>query len=367
MIITILIAFFSIIALLVIHEFGHFIAAKRFGVEVEEFGVGLPPRLFGKKIGETVYSLNLLPFGAFVKIPSVEGGDSQADKENYQKLENVPIWQRAVILLAGVVSFWVVGIILLTIIFSIGAPQAISDEEQGPFLVPPEVQIAAVSPGSPAEAAGIKPGDVVKSLRAGDYWLSVDKVKEVQEFTDEHRGKEIILAIERGRDNVEALLVPREAPPEGEGSMGVILIRITEKSYPFPQAFIKGIETTVGLTGAIIVGLAEVVASLVRGQGLPVGVQFMGPIGMGALVAQAVQVGLSYYLQFIAIISIYLAIFNLLPIPALDGGRLLFLVIEKIKGCPVNQKIEQNITAGFFILFIVLMVLVTIKDVTRLF
>jgi len=366
MIVTILIAFFSIIALLVIHEFGHFIVAKKFGIKVEEFGVGLPPRLFGKKIGETIYSLNLLPFGAFVKIPSVEG-DGGSDQEDCRKLENVPVWQRAVILLAGVVSFWIIGIILLTIVFSLGASQAISDEETGPFSVPPQVQIAAVSPGSPAEIAGIKPGDVIRELRTGDFQLLISTVKGVQEFTDAHQGEEIVLLVDRGKDSLQTLLVPRTDPPEGEGSMGVILIRTTEKSYPFFQAFIKGVVTAANLTLAIIVGLAEVVASLVRGQGLPQGVQFMGPIGMGALVAQAVQVGLSYYLQFIAIISIYLAIFNILPIPALDGGRLLFLVIEKIKGCPVNQKVEQSITAGFFILFIVLMILVTVKDVIRLF
>ena len=149
--------------------------------------------------------------------------------------------------------------------------------------------------------------------------------------------------------------------------MGVALVRTAEKSYPIFQAFIKGAETTINLTQAIVVGLVEVLVSLIKGQGLPPGVQFMGPIGIGVLVAQAVQVGLSYFLQFIAIIAIYLAIFNLLPIPALDGGRLLFLGIEKIKGSPVNQKIEQNITTGFFILFIALMILVTIKDVARLF
>ncbi len=128
----------------------------------------------------------------------------------------------------------------------------------------------------------------------------------------------------------------------------------------------KGVETTVNLTAAIVAGLAELLIGLIRGQGLPQGVQFMGPIGLGAMVAQAVQVGLSYYLQFIAIISIYLAIFNLLPIPALDGGRLLFLGIEKIKGCPVNPKIEQNITAIFFVLLIALMLWVTIGDIARL-
>ncbi len=362
MAITILIAFFSIISLLVIHEFGHFIAAKRFGIEVEEFGVGLPPRLFGKKFGGTLYSLNLLPFGAFVKIPSLDG-----EKERRGKSENVLAWKKAVILLAGIFSFWVIGIILLTIVFSLGTSRAISDEETGPFLEPPKVQIAAVSSSSPAEIAGIRAGDVVRGLKAEDYQLSVDKVKEIQEFIEDYKGEEVILLIGRGQDDFEAVLVPRMVSPEGEGSIGVILVRTTEMSYSFFQAFIEGISTAAGLTAAIVVGLAEVIMNLIKGQGLPPGIQFMGPIGMGALVAQAVQVGLSYYLQFIAMISIYLAVFNLLPIPALDGGRLLFLVIEKIKGCPVNQKIEQNITAGFFILFLVLMALVTVKDIIRLF
>jgi len=367
MIVTILIAFLSIIALLVIHEFGHFITAKRFGIKVEEFGVGLPPRLFGKKIGETLYSLNLLPFGAFVKIPSIEREGGQTDKEDYRRLESIPLLRRVLIILAGVVSFWIMGIILLTVVFNIGASQAISDEEQGPFLNPPEVQIVAVASGSPAEITGIKPGDVIKELQIGDYKLPISKVKEVQEFAEKNKGEEIILTVERGKEIFEASLIPRIAPPPGEGVMGVALVRIAEKSYPFFQAFIKGITAAVNLTGTIIAGLAEVLTNLIKGQGLPPGVQFIGPIGLGALVAQAVQVGLSYYLQFIAIISIYLAIFNLLPIPALDGGKLLFLGIEKIKGRPVDAKIEQNITTGFFILFLALMVFVTIKDIARLF
>jgi len=366
MVLTIIIAFFSIITLLIIHEFGHFIMAKRFGIEVKEFGVGFPPRLFGKKIGGTVYSLNLLPFGAFVKIPSIEGEDEENNKENYQKLENIPVWQRALIILAGVVSFWIVGIILLSIVFSIGTFQAISDEEPGP-LINPRVQIVAVASGSPAETAGIKLGDTIRELRITNYELGIDKVKDVQEFTEKYRGEEVILIIERGKEVFEVSLIPRISPPEGEGAMGVSLVRTAEKSYPFFQAFIKGIETTISLTVAIIIGLAEVLLNLIQGKGLPPGVQFMGPIGIGSLVAQAVRVGVSYFLNFIAIIAIYFAVFNLLPIPALDGGRLLFLGIEKIKGSPVNQKIEENITAGFFVLLIALMVLVTIKDIARLF
>jgi regulator of sigma E protease len=341
--------------------------AKRFGIEVKEFGLGFPPRLFGKKIGGTIYSLNLLPFGAFVKIPSIEGGDEKNNKENYQKLENIPVWQRALIILAGVVSFWILGIILLSIVFSIGTFQSISDEETGPFVNPPKVQIVAVSPGSPAEEVGIKIGDTIRELRIADYGLEIDKMKGVQEFTEKYKGEEIVLTIERGKDVFEVLLIPRILPPEGEGAMGVALVRITEKSYPFFQALIKGVETTINLTQVIVVGLVEVLLSLIQGKGLPPGVQFMGPIGIGSLVAQAVQIGVSYFLNFIAIISIYLAVFNLLPIPASDGGRLLFLGIEKIKGSPVNQKIEENITVGFSVLLITLMIWVTIKDIVRLF
>jgi len=368
MVLTIIIAFFSIIALLIIHEFGHFIMAKRFGIEVKEFGVGLPPRLFGKKIGGTVYSLNLLPFGAFVKIPSIEGGDEKNNKENYQKLENIPVWQRALIILAGVVSFWITGIILLSIVFSIGTFQAISDEEVGPFINPSKVQIVAVAPGSPAEEVGIRAGDTILEVKSQKSKVkSVNKVIEIQDFIEINKGEEVILTIEREKEVFEVSLIPRTSSPEGEGAMGVSLVRTAEKSYPIFQAFIKGVETTINLTQVIVVGLAEVLLSLIQGKGLPPGVQFMGPIGIGSLVAQAVRVGASYFLNFIAIISIYFAVFNLLPIPALDGGRLLFLGIEKIKGSPINQKIEGNITAGFFVLLITLMIWVTIKDIARLF
>ncbi len=362
---TIIIVIFSIIALMVLHEFGHFIVAKLFGVKVEEFGVGLPPRLFGKKIGQTVYSLNLIPFGAFVRIPDVDGEKKEDNKGNYKKLSNIPVWQRALIVLAGVISFWIIGAVLLSIVFGLGASQAISDEETG-LLANPRVLITAVSSNSPAEAAGIKPGDMIRELKADNQRFSVDKIKEVLEFTEKHKGEEMILVLERGKEFFEASLIPRVSPPEGEGAIGIVLTRTAEKSYPFFQAVAKGAEATVSLTIAITASLVDVLISLVRGQGLPQGVQFVGPIGIGSLATQAAQVGLSYFLQFIAVIAVYLAIFNILPIPALDGGKLLFLGIEKIKGKPVKQKIEQNITAAFFILLILLIILVTIKDITRL-
>jgi len=356
---VILIVFISLIGLIVLHEFGHFAIAKKFGVRVEEFGIGLPPRLIGKKIGETLYSLNLIPLGAFVKLY----GEEKEIKEP-RSFTGKPIWQRALIILGGVVSFWIISAILLSIVFGMGVPQAISDQAEA---VNPKVQIVAVASGSPAEEAGIKVGDAIKQLTINNQQLTINKVKQVQEFTKEHLGQAITLTIERGKEVFDATLIPRVLPPEGEGAMGVGLVRTALTSYPWYLAPIKGIEACFNFTGSIVVGLSQVFGNLIQGKGLPAGAQLMGPIGIGSLMTQAAHLGLTYYLQFIALISIYLAIFNILPIPALDGGKLLFLGIEKVRRRAVSQKIEQGITSIFFALLIALMIWVTIKDIIRIF
>jgi len=356
---VILIVFVSLIGLIVLHEFGHFAIAKKFGVRVEEFGIGYPPRIFGKKIGETLYSLNLLPFGAFVKIYGEEGGIESA-----HSFTGKPIWQRALIILGGVVSFWIISAILLSIVFGMGVPQAISDQAEA---VNPKVQIVAVASGSPAEEAGIKVGDTIKEFSIFNSQFSINKVKEIQELTEKYKGEAITLTIERGKEVFDATLIPRVSPPEGEGAMGVGLVRTALTSYPWYLAPIKGVGACFNLTGSIVAGLSQVFGNLIQGKGLPPGAQLMGPIGIGSLMTQAAHLGLAYYLQFIALISIYLAIFNILPIPALDGGKLLFLGIEKVRRKPVSQKIEQGITSIFFALLIALMIWVTIKDIIRIF
>jgi len=359
MIFTIIIAFISLIGLIVLHEFGHFVLAKRFGVKVEEFGIGYPPRLFGKKFGETIYSLNLLPFGAFVRIYGETG-----TIEDYRSFSQKPIWQKALIVLGGVVSFWLVSAILLSIVMGLGTPTAISDEENGNLIIP-KVQIVAVAPNSPAEAAGIRVGDTIKQLTISNQQLTINRVKQVQELTEVHKGEEIVLTIERGKEVFEVSLVPRVSPPEGEGAMGVALVRTAIKSYPWYLAPWQGIVATGNLTMAIIKGWALALGNFFRG--LPTGAQLMGPIGIFSLFTQVSQLGVNYFLQFIAIISLHLALINILPIPALDGGKLLFLGIEAVRKKPVSQEIEQKITTFFFVLLITLMIWVTIKDITRLF
>ncbi|MFH1656325.1 MAG: site-2 protease family protein [Candidatus Nealsonbacteria bacterium] len=357
MFLIILVAFFSLIALVVLHELGHFLLAKKFGVKVEEFGIGYPPRIFGKKLGETIYSLNLLPFGAFVKIYGHE--ERIQDSRSFS---TKPIWQRALVILGGVISFWIVAAILLTIVMALGVPTMISDDESRD-LVDPKVQIVAVVSDSPAGQAGLKIGDVVRKIQNQD----ISKVKELQEFIETNKGNEIIFGIQRGKEMIDISIVPREFYPEDQGATGIALVRTALESYPWYQAPIKGITATWNLTLMILDGWKMTFSSLFSGDGVPDGVEVRGIVGIFELFVQAGGLGISYFLQFIAIISVSLALINILPIPALDGGWFMLLMIEKFRGKPINQKTEQIISSFFFILLIGLMLWVTVKDIIRIF
>ena len=359
MFITIIIALISLLGLIVLHEFGHFILAKKFGVKVEEFGIGIPPRIFGKKLGETIYSINLIPFGAFVKLFGEE-----KDIEDPQSFSFKPIWQRALIVLGGVVSFWIISAVLLTFVFWLGAPQQISDDANH-NLINPKVQIVAIAPNSPAQTADLKPGDTIRELKVNNQQLLINKVKEVQDFTEQFKGQEIILIIERNKEVFEVSLTPRVNPPAGEGAMGVALARTATISYPWFKAPWLGITATVNLTILIIQGWYQAIVNAISG--MPTGVQIMGPVGIFNLLRQAGEMGINYYLYLIAVISLFLAVFNILPIPALDGGKLFFLGIEKIRGKPVPSKIEQKITMFFFVLLLALILFFTLKDIQRIF
>jgi len=359
MIITIIVAFFSLMGLIVLHEFGHFLFAKKFGVKVEEFGIGYPPRLFGKKIGETLYSLNLLPFGAFVRLP----GEIEK-KDSVDSFSNQPISERILIVLGGVLSFWVIAAIIFSIVFTFGAPVAIDDEANG-NLIDPKVQIVGLAKDSPAEVAGLRVGDTIKEMSFLDDNIVPEKTKQIQDFTNSYLGEEIDLTIERGKEIFKITLIPRISPPQGEGSMGVALVRTAIKKYPLYLAPWQGIVTTGNLTIGILNGYFQAIKNVFIGE--PSGVQMTGPVGVFQMLSQAQELGITYYLNFLAMISVYLAVFNLMPIPAVDGGKLVFLTIEAIRKKPVPEKIEQNITAFFFILLIILMILVTITDIRRIF
>lgn len=360
MFITILIVLFSLIALTALHETGHFILAKKFGIKVEEFGIGYPPRIFGKKFGETIYSLNLLPFGAFVKITG-EDGESASPRSFSQK----PLWQRALTLLAGVLMFWIVAFLIFTFAAGLfGLPTAIDDAVDAPTA---QVQVLAVSAGSPAQRVGIQAGDVIVNIKSQISNIKyVDKTKEVSEIAQENKGKEIEMVLQRNGKEVSIALTPRGNPPQGEGAIGIALVRVASLSAPWYKAPLVGFQITFRQTKAIPVVLYQAIAAKIRGEKVA-GVQFMGPVGVGQMLGLALGQGAGNFLVLIAMISVWLALFNLLPIPALDGGRLLFLGVEAIRRKPMNHKIEQKVNSGFFLALIALMVLITARDLLRLF
>ena len=361
MILTIIIAFISLIGLVILHELGHFLLAKKFGIKVDEFGIGYPPRLLGKKIGETIYSLNLLPFGAFVKI---YGQEQKIDDPG--SFSSKLFYQKALVILGGVAVFWIVSAILLSIVMGLGVPSLIEDGDEG-FLRDPKVQIIAVNPDSPASESGLKIGDSIASVRCRISDTKIDKVKQVQEAIESCKGEDAILGIKRGEEAFDVYLIPRVSYPEGQGPLGVALARTALKSYPWYRAPIEGIKATGNLTMAIIKGWGLVFKSLFQGKGVPAGVEIGGPIRIFELFIDMSALGISYFLQFIALISISLALINILPLPALDGGWLAFLIIEKLRGKPLNNEIVGKISATFFVLLVALMIWITIKDIIRIF
>lgn len=363
MVVTILVVLISLIILVALHELGHFLFAKKFGVEVEEFGIGYPPRIFGRKFGKTIYSINLLPLGAFVKISGFEDHEGK-DKHSFSAK---PIWQRAVILLAGVVAFWIVAFLIFT--FVVGAtavPSAVPDDfsEEG---VVPYVQIYGVEADSPAGEAGIIMGDEIIRITNNELRImNVRTVKDVQEFVEENKGKQIALTLRRGDENIEVSLVPRVSPPMGEGAMGIGLVRVADLETVWYRSPVVGAKIVISQTKAIPTIMFSALVRKLKGEKVT-DVQIVSPIGVVQIMGQALQRGVGSFFMFMGMIAIWLALFNLLPIPALDGGRLLFLIIEAVRGKPVKHTIEQKITGVFFFLIIALMILLVVRDVIRLF
>lgn len=358
-----IIVFFCLIALLALHELGHFVTAKKFGVKVEEFGIFIPPRLIAKKIGETVYSLNLLPLGAFVKLKGEEPGS----KKDSRSFLGKPIWQRALIVLGGVIAFWIIAAIILTIVCGVyGMPVGIEDWEEYPGTNP-KVFISTIAASSPAEEAGIKMGDTIQKISSGGEEAFPTKIVEVRSFAYRHKGEEVILTINRGKETFEVDLVPRVSVPEEEGAMGVGLSRIILDKSSWYMAPVDGIIHTYYLTFQAVEGWEYILSNLARGEGVPDEAQIVGIVGIADISWDIWKMGPSYFLRFLAAIAVFLALFNILPIPALDGGRFLLLMIEGARGKPINPKLEARITTACFLVFIGLFVLITVKDVINLF
>ena len=338
---VILAVFVGIALLILIHEFGHFVVAKLSGILVEEFGFGFPPRIFAKKIGETVYSITLLPFGGFVKMfgedaPPASSGQGVNLGRSFSAQ---PAWRRAAIIAAGVIMNFVLGWFLLSGIFMVGTPQV--------------VMISEVFPGSPAAQAGILPQDQVKDFKTA---------REVVDFISGNRGREITLTLQRGAEELKITATPRL---EGEAALGVGIVDAGVPRHSFFRAFFEGFKSAVLVVVGILVAFLNLFWGLLT-QGRIV-MDVVGPIGLFGIATEVGALGFLYLAQLIALISLNLAVLNVMPFPALDGGRLLFIAIEKIKGKPLSQNFERAANTAGFILLLMLMLAVTARDIVRLF
>ncbi|HBB36379.1 MAG: membrane-associated zinc metalloprotease [Candidatus Moranbacteria bacterium GW2011_GWC1_45_18] len=382
--ITVLI-FILVLGLLVfVHEFGHFLVARRNGVEVEEFGFGFPPRAFGfywnkkgkrkiiwgskeieeireaRKIGEekTVYSVNWIPLGGFVKIIGEDG----EEKSNPKSFASKPPFARIRILAAGVAMNFLLAIALFSLGFWLGVPQPV-EEVEGGRIGSEKIHIVDVGKGTPAEAMGIRAGDEILGAVMNNNLLKFSSVEEVQNFIGENKGSQVVLEIQRGKEKLEISGTPRADFPEGEGPLGIGLAKIVIAKYPWYKAIALGFQYTFDLTVTFISFLGLLIWRLIVGQ--PAGLDVSGPVGIAVLTGQVAQLGFDYLIRFTAMLSVNLAIINILPIPALDGGRILFILIERLKGSPVSQKFEQRAHSLGFALLISLMVFVTVRDFAK--
>jgi regulator of sigma E protease len=358
MILITILVFIAILGLLVfVHELGHFVAAKKSGMKVEEFGFGFPPRVFGIKRGETLYSINLVPLGGFVKIVGENG-----DTTDPQAFGNKPAWQRFIVLVAGVTMNVILAWVLVSLALGIGWPTLIQEGDEIPSNVTVKnvsVGILEVGKNSPASEAGLKPEDYI--IKIGNE--PIDSIEEAQSVTLANAGKETIYTIKRGNDTFEKTITPRANPPEGEGALGIALGSIGQVVYPWYMAPIKGFELTVNLVVLTVMAFYNLIAQAIQGGN--VGEALSGPVGIAVLTRDMTAMGFIYLLRFTALISINLAIINIFPFPALDGGRVLFLLVEKIRGKKMNANAEAWANAVGFSLLILLMIVVTVKDVSK--
>lgn len=351
---TVLLFIIVLAVLVLVHELGHFLTARWFGIDVEEFGFGFPPRIFGVKKGKTLYTLNWIPLGGFVKIK----GEDDPEAHGPGTFANKPAWVRAIVIGAGVFMNLVLASFLFAIGLTIGMPQAVDSLPANARVRDRQVQIVEVLKGTPAEQAGFMAGDTIVSIN-GQAFTKVEDVQTMVNIAE----SSVSVEIRRGKETFTRALTPVSDPALGKRVMGVGLIEAATVSYPWYIAIGKGVQATGFYLKEITLSFVDLFKGLFIGQKSDV--EFSGPVGIAVLTGRAARLGFTYLLQFAALLSINLAVINVLPIPALDGGRLLFIIIEKIRGRSVRPIVEAVIHRIAFFLLLGLIVIVTAKDLSR--
>ncbi|MDO8639616.1 MAG: site-2 protease family protein [bacterium] len=389
MLLTILIFVTILSVVVLIHELGHFLVAKKLGVKIEEFGFGLPPRIFGKKIGETTYSINLLPIGGFVKLfGEDEAGAGRLKTENKKhEIEDVkraffakkPSHKAAIVVAGVVMNALLAVIIFYTFLFISNFKTQLPLFGNYKFLFVnqkniSDIIISGISKNSPAEKAGIKPFSKVESINNQKIADSSQLVK----IINSNKGKEMIFewSDQKTGKKFKAVVVPRVFPPKNEGALGVSFFPVTmaNLNYETPaQKIFSGFVHPVNLMAYNFDILGKLIGvSIKEKSAAPLGEGVSGPIGVYSLVGNIVQIPdlkerVLQILNLAGILSISLAFFNILPFPALDGGRLSFILVELFTRKKVNPKFEGYAHAIGMAILLTLIVVVTFHDLIKIF
>ena len=352
-----------LVLLIVAHEFGHFIVAKLSGMRVDEFGIGYPPKVAGIKIGETEYTLNALPFGGFVRI----FGEDETDAARPDAFSARPRILQAITLVAGIAMNLLVAYVIISGMLVAGTPRAL---EAGEIAQAPDAElvIAGALPGSPADTAGFMPGDIVRSVDGtiADF-IGADADAFTGYVAEQPAGEPLAFTIERGGEVVTLSATPETglfADEPERTALGISVATVGTVAVPLAQAPVEGAILTWEVVKQTAVGLAQFFASVFT---LSADLaQVSGPVGIAGVVGDAYDQGFAPLFTITALISINLALINLLPIPALDGGRLLFVLIEAVIRRPLPTIFVRGVNLAGFAFLILLMVAVTASDIFKL-
>jgi len=352
--------FILIIGILVfVHELGHFMLARRAGMKVEEFGIGLPPRLREWKKFGTLVTLNAIPIGGFVK---VKGGDkltvTKEDLEDPESYHSKTWFQRFWFIIAGVIMNFILAFVIISIGYMSGMTPLPGSSLYEDSQTIKGIVINKVMEGSPAQKAGIEPGDFIISINGS----ILDTPEDLSKYIKAHADSVLDITIERNK-----LIKNINVRPGKDKKIGVAMSLMIEleKAYLYPhKAIYHAFLSTVFITKETFKGIVMVFFNLLTQFSIPDEVS--GPVGIVSITHQVTKVGFMSVLQFMAILSISLGVINIFPFPALDGGRLIFLVIEGITRKRVDSKFEGLAHIIGFLMLMLLIVLVTYKDIMRL-
>ena len=363
---TLIVFLLILIILILVHELGHFWVAKKSGIRVDEFGLGFPPRIKAFKKGETEYSVNAIPFGGFVKIHGENPQEEEKKDPDLRSFVAQPKIVQAAVLIAGVAFNVLLGWLLLSFGLTIGLPISQSTDLAQKYPAPEtHVTLLETRSDSPAEMAGLSAGDQILFLGLDDEHRSINEIAEFQEIIAGAEGQTLEVIYRRG-DEVRSTLVEPVAGVTNEDGVGigVYLDKVGYVQLPVLAAFGHGLMLTGQLLQQIVIALGQIATDAVTGEGMQESV--VGPVGIFSMVGDAQEMGFVHLLVFTAMISFNLAIINLIPFPALDGGRLLFLGIEAITNRHIPATVANYLNLLGFVILVSVLMLVTYKDIINL-